>query len=113
MLLGGHAFEFNRRHDRFGHLYAGRYAASGVDSDAYVLELFAYIVLNPVRAGIVAEPGEWTWSSYRFSAGVARTPPFIETRLVPGMLASEPDRARDVYRQLVREIAGRPRPGSG
>jgi putative transposase len=113
MLLGGHAFEFNRRHDRFGHLYAGRYAASGVDSDAYVLELCAYIVLNPVRAGIVAEPGEWTWSSYRFSAGVARTPPFIETRLVPGMLASEPDRARDVYRQLVREIAGRPRPGSG
>jgi putative transposase len=112
-LLGGHAFEFNRRHNRFGHLFAGRYAASEVDSDAYVLEVSAYVVLNPVRAGLVRAPGEWEWSSYRFSAGIARVPPFIETRLVPDMLVSEPQRARELFRELVREIGGRPRPGSG
>jgi REP element-mobilizing transposase RayT len=112
-LLGGHAFQFNRRHNRFGHLFAGRYAASEIDSDAYLLEVCAYVVLNPVRAGLVIEPGEWKWSSYRFAAGIARVPLFVETSVVPGMLANEPQRARQLYRQLVREIAARPRPGSG
>lgn len=55
----------NRRHKRFGHLLQGRYKAFIVDKESYLLELGRYIHLNPVRAGIVKEPGEYRWSSYR------------------------------------------------
>ena len=48
----------NRRHRRTGHLFQGRYKAILVDADAYLLELTRYVVLNPVRAGIVKDPGK-------------------------------------------------------
>lgn len=47
-----------------GHLFQGRYEAILVDRDSYLLELTRYVVLNPVRAGMVKEPGAWPWSSY-------------------------------------------------
>ena len=48
----------NRRHKRTGHLFQGRYMAILVDEDAYLLELARYVVLNPVRAGMVKAPGK-------------------------------------------------------
>ena len=63
-LNGTHAQEFNRRHDRVGHLFQGRYVAKLVDDSAYLLEVWRYIVLNPVCAGLCKSPSEWRWSSY-------------------------------------------------
>jgi len=40
---------FNRRHDRVGHLYQGRYKAFLIDADNYLLEVSRYIHLNPIR----------------------------------------------------------------
>jgi len=65
----------NRRHRRVGHLFQGRFKAILVDSDAYLLELSRYVVLNPVRAGRVKKPADWPWSSYRASVGLAPPPP--------------------------------------
>jgi putative transposase len=112
-LLGGYAFEFNRRHARYGHLFAGPYASSVIDTDAYAIQACAYVVLNPVRAGLVADPADWKWSSYRASAGLARVPDFVETRLVPRMLHADERKAREVYREHIHELADDPRPGSG
>ena len=112
-LLGGYAFEFNRRHGRYGHLFAGPYAASLVETEDYAITLSAYVALNPVRAGLVAAPEDWEWSSYRATAGLIRAPEFLETRLVPAMLHPNPTRAQALYRQLVCEAAGHPTPGSG
>jgi putative transposase len=112
-LLGGYAFEFNRRHGRHGHLFAGRYSASIVDSDSYAITLCAYVALNPVRAGVVSAPEDWEWSSYRATAGLIRAPSFLATRLVPGMLHSDRGRAQELYRELVRDAAQHPTPGSG
>ncbi len=53
----------NRRHRRTGHLFQGRYKAILVDADRYLLELARLVVLNPVRAGMVADAGDWPWSS--------------------------------------------------
>ncbi|MEF8793266.1 MAG: transposase [Thiohalorhabdus sp.] len=53
----------NRRHGRTGHLFQGRYKAILVDGDSYLLELARYVVLNPVRAGMVRNPGDWPWSN--------------------------------------------------
>jgi putative transposase len=44
---------FNRRHGRVGHVLQGRYKAIIVEKDNYLLELCRYIVLNPIRAGLV------------------------------------------------------------
>ncbi len=55
----------NKRHDRSGHLFQGRYKAILVEKDSYLLSLSRYTHLNPVRAGIVYRPEEYQWSSYR------------------------------------------------
>ncbi len=47
-------------HRRVGHLFQGRFKAILVDSDAYLLEVGRYVVLNPVRAGRVEKAEDWT-----------------------------------------------------
>jgi putative transposase len=58
----------NYLYKRSGTLWEGRYKASLVDSDRYLLTCYSYIELNPVRAGMVAEPSAYRWSSYRAHA---------------------------------------------
>jgi len=59
---------FNRTYDRSGSLWEGRYKASLVEKEYYLLACYRYIELNPVRAGIVQKPGEFTYSSYHANA---------------------------------------------
>jgi len=59
---------FNKIHQRTGTLWEGRFKSSLVDADEYCLACYRYIELNPVRAGIVRHPAEYTWSSYRANA---------------------------------------------
>ena len=60
---------FNRRHERTGTLWEGRYKACLVASDQHLLAACRYIDLNPVRAGLVRHPGDYRWSSYRALVG--------------------------------------------
>ncbi|WP_207215860.1 transposase [Pseudolysobacter antarcticus] len=62
---------FNRRHGRVGHVLQGRYKSVLIDKDAYLQEVSRYIVLNPVRACLCANAGDWEWSSYRAVMGKA------------------------------------------
>jgi putative transposase len=59
---------FNATYNRTGTLWEGRYRATVVDSERYLLTLMRYIELNPVRAGLVAHPADYAWSSYRRNA---------------------------------------------
>jgi putative transposase len=68
---------FNQRHRRVGHLYQGRYHAILVQRERHLVELTRYVVLNPVRAGIVADAAEWPWSSYRATVGLASAPAWL------------------------------------
>ena len=56
----------NMTYRRTGTLWEGRYRATLVDSDRYLLSCYRYIELNPVRAQMVAQPGDYPWSSYRY-----------------------------------------------
>ena len=56
---------FNIKYKKRGHLFQGRYKAILCEKDSYFLELSAYIHLNPVRAGLVEDPINYLWSSYR------------------------------------------------
>jgi len=53
----------NRTHRRVGHLFQGRFKGILVEKESYLLELARYVVLNPVRAGMVRQPEEWSWSN--------------------------------------------------
>ena len=76
-LNGNYAREFNRRHRRVGHLFQGRFKPFLIDKDAYFLEVLRYVVLNPVRACIVAKPDDYDWTSYRAIMGAAEAPPWL------------------------------------
>jgi REP element-mobilizing transposase RayT len=83
-LNGVYAQWWNKRHTRVGHVLQGRFKAQLIQRDGYFLEACRYVVLNPVRAGVVGHVGEWSWSSYRSTAGLARRPPWLTTDLILG-----------------------------
>jgi len=59
---------FNKKYRGVGHVWQGRYKSSLIDKENYFIWCGLYIELNPVRAGLAAEPKDWCWSSYRFYA---------------------------------------------
>jgi putative transposase len=59
---------YNYTYQRSGTLWEGRFKSSLVQSERYLLELYRYIELNPVRAGMVDDPGDYSWSSYACNA---------------------------------------------
>ena len=63
---GTYAQAFNGRHDRFGHLFADRFSARAVESEEHLAEACRYVVLNPLRAGLVESPADWPWSRSRY-----------------------------------------------
>lgn len=60
-----YALYFNKKYERSGHLFQGRFKGILVDKEAYLLELTRYIHLNPVKANLVQRPEEYPWSSYK------------------------------------------------
>lgn len=91
----------NRRHQRTGHLFQGRYRAIVVDRDAYFLELGRYIVLNPVRAGMVKAPQQWEWSSYGAMIGKVAAPGWLTTEDQLAQLGKRKSVAMRKYREFV------------
>lgn len=61
-------YYINHVYRRSGTMWEGRFKASLVDSEIYFLRCCRYIECNPVRAQMVATPGDYRWSSYRFHA---------------------------------------------
>ncbi len=94
---------FNKKNDRVGHVFQGRFKAIIVQRDTYLLELCRYIVLNPVRAGIVNNPAKYKWSSYRHMIGSAVTRQFLTTEWVLAQFGSNTSFARNSYTKFVME----------
>ena len=59
---------FNRRYNRSGGLYQGRFRSFQIDTERYWFTCMRYVELNPIRAGMVARPEDHRWSSHRFHA---------------------------------------------
>jgi putative transposase len=90
---------FNRRHDRTGTLWEGRFRSCIVQSALYVLGCYRYIELNPVRAGMVDHPTGYLWSSYAVNSGL-RSDPSISHHTEYVALASDKERRQAAYRGL-------------
>lgn len=65
---------FNRRHHRSGTLWEGRFRSCIAESGGYVMACYRYIELNPVRAGMVADPASYAWSSHATNVGLRPDP---------------------------------------
>lgn len=98
-LNGVYTQAFNRRRKKPGHVFQGRYKSILVDKENYLLELCRYVVLNPVRANMVKEPEEWSWSSYGATAGTATTPKWLAVEEVLSFFSG----SRSNYRRFVSE----------
>src|SRR6266498_4301393 len=98
-LNGLYARRFNIRHGRCGHVFQARYRSILVDGDAYLLEVCRYVVLNPIRAGICAEPGAYRWSSYRATNGEAKAELPLALQSLLALFAPRPALARARYRE--------------
>jgi putative transposase len=103
ILNGAYAERFNRRYDRRGHVFQARYGDRLARHDSQVVEIARYVVLNPVRAGLVERPEEWPWSSYRSTAGLTPSPPWLDTSGILAHFGSDEEVARRAYRAFVAE----------
>jgi REP element-mobilizing transposase RayT len=100
-LNGIYAKWFNWRHGYEGHLFERRFRSTLVEGHAHLLELTRYIVLNPVRAGLVTNAGGWRWSGYNAMIGEDPQPAFPTTSWVLSFFSSDPSRARELYSEFV------------
>lgn len=110
IMLSLHSFygqRFNRRHDRVGHLFQGRYKAYLVERDRYLLALLRYVHANPVKAGLVARAERYRWSSarcYRTGNG----PGWLDLNRALRLLGATRATALERYRSLLEGESGEP-----
>jgi len=98
---------FNERRERVGHLFQGRFKGILVEREGHLLELIRYIVLNPVRAGFVKFAGDYAWSNYRATAGLAPAPNWLEVDWTLEQFgARNRAEAFEAYRRFVSDARG-------
>jgi len=101
-LNSGYTGYINRKYNRSGHLFQGRYKAILVEKEAYLLELSRYVHLNPVRAGIVKEVSDYLWSSYPGFVNIQKMISWVEYGWILSRFSSKAYEARRAYRFFVR-----------
>ncbi len=92
----------NKRHNKTGHLFQGRYKAILIQKDMHLLEVCRYVVLNPLRAGMVENPEDWKWSSYGATAGKESPHPCLTKDWILGQFSRTMEKAKNEYRQFVK-----------
>ena len=93
---------FNNSYDRTGTLWEGRYKATLIDSDGYLLTCMRYIELNPVRAKMVKQPKNYPWSSYHYNAN-GKVDPIITPHRLYLSLGKDGIARQQAYRALLKE----------
>ncbi len=65
-LNGVYAQLFNKRYERHGHLFGGRFGSRVIEDEEYLRSACDYVLLNPVRAGLCERASDWPWSASRY-----------------------------------------------
>ncbi|MBI5465523.1 transposase [Candidatus Gottesmanbacteria bacterium] len=91
---------FNKKYSHVGHVFQGRFHSIIVEKEPYLLEVSRYIHLNPVRAGLVTKPEDYSWSSYRTYLGKEKNP-LIDTQLVLQLFSQTPEKQKINYKEFV------------
>ena len=85
---------FNVRHERLGQFVRRRYGNRRIDGARDLLGVFAYIVLNPVKAGVCPRGEDWRWSSLASTLGLTDDYPFVDASLVLAETGGSTERLR-------------------
>ena len=99
-----YATYFNKKRQRSGHLFQGRFNAILVDADNYLVQLSRYIHLNPVQAKIIASPDEFPWSSYPAYTEKMKCPGWLTTGEILSHFAKRKNTSIKKYRSFVEEL---------
>jgi len=91
----------NHTYNRTGTLWEGRFKSSLVDSENYLLTCMRYIELNPVRASMVKQPGEYPWSSHACNA-MGESNALIRQHALYEQLGSNKYNQQYLYRELFK-----------
>jgi REP element-mobilizing transposase RayT len=92
---------FNKKYEKVGHLFQGRYKSFLCDRDEYLLSLVRYIHLNPVRANLVKEPQRYRWSSHGdFLAG---NEDLVDVKRVLRFFSEKVSQAKKQYNDFISE----------
>ncbi|CAN5278093.1 transposase [soil metagenome] len=103
-LVGRHYVPyFNRKYERVGTLWQGRFKAAVIDSERYFMTCTRYIELNPVRAALVSEPENYIWSSYAHHTG-AKADALITEHALYWALGNTPFEREAAYKDLVKQV---------
>jgi putative transposase len=108
-LNGVYAQWFNRRHDRDGHLFQGRYKAVLVQGDRQLQNTVRYVVRNPLRAGLARDVDGWRWTSHGATMGTTRAGVVAVSELL-SRLGPDATSARLRYLEIVRAPEDPPEP---
>lgn len=91
---------FNHKYHRTGTLWQGRYRATVIDAERYLMLCSRYIELNPVRAGLAPSAGDYPWSSYQHHVGI-KSDPVITDHALYWSLGNTPFEREATYRSQV------------
>ena len=92
---------FNFTHGRTGTLWEGRFKSTVVDADSYLMTVYRYIELNPVRASMVTHASEYPWSSYQSNA-LGKTIELLTPHHLYLQLGKNDAERQSAYRALFR-----------
>jgi putative transposase len=106
-LIANYTSYINKKYDRHGHLFQGRFRSVLVDAVGYAKELSRYIHLNPVRSGLVERPEKFAWSSYGYYLGKAEPERWLETSAVLRLFGEQPKYASKAYSAFVDDGIGK------
>jgi putative transposase len=111
VLEGDFAQLYNRRKNRSGAFWEGRYHAGMIQDGPHLCRCMAYIDLNMVRAGVVGHPREWEWTGYNDLMGERRRNRLLDTNMLVRSLGAVGeqglDRFRIRYREMIEEALAR------
>lgn len=94
--------DFNARHDRVGQFVRRRYGSRRIADGRDLVATYAYVVLNPVIAGLCPRPEDWRWSSYAAALGISADFPFVDASLA----VAEAGGSTEALRRTVDARAG-------
>lgn len=97
------AAQFNRRHAMKGHVLGARYGSRRLSDAQSLLDLFRYVVRNPVDAMLCQSPADWAWSSYPGLIGRAEAPSFVDATRIVEHFEGAPEIALGRLRRFVEE----------
>lgn len=95
--------KLNRKHKKGCHIFQGRFKAILVEGNFYLLEILLYVLPNPVRASMLADPGKWIWSNYCSTSGFSERPGWLNISWVLGCFGDYVVKTRQGYVTFVHQ----------